>query len=192
MKDAKIKTPCPKCRAMGHFGSATLNERGEGEVSVECDLCKGKGNITKRYFIEFTFTHIDKKYWLPIFFEANTLQKATLQSKRFEIGLKVKYLNVKETSPILYDFENESLISSIQSKYTNEQPKTLSVSTWKLKIEYDDSLSFMDNIYNYIPRSVNGSASIASLKKEESIPIRVIDQNLGTSNYQDYLAIDIT
>ena len=192
MKDARMKTPCPKCRAMGHFGSATLNERGEGEVPVECDLCKGIGNISKRYFVEFSFTHIDKSYWMPIFFEANALQEANLLSKKFEIGLKDKLTNVEVTLPKLYDFQNESFISNSLTKYANKKVTSLSVYTWKMKIEHDDKLSFMENIHEYIPSAVASSTSIATMKSRTKIPVRVMEQNEVTSNYPDYLTIDIT
>lgn len=189
MKDTRMKTPCPKCRAMGHFGSATLNERGEGDVSVECDLCKGEGEISKRYFVEFTFTHIDRTYWMPIFFEANTDQEAIISPKKFEIGLKDKYTYVEKTKPILYDFENESIISDSLSKY--KKIGTLSVSTWKLKIKYDDSLSFAQNIYKYVSSDNRYLGRLAIRDRENIFAVHLVRENQLTSSHIDYLSIDI-
>lgn len=192
MKSIIEEVYCPKCRAFGFIGTISNIEYETPEQSEDCDLCKTTGKITKRYFVEFVFAHIDKTYWLPIFFEANTSRGASIKITKFEIGLRDKYTKIELTKPILYDIENASRISAALSKYKNKKPSTLSVSTWKLKIESDDNLSFMDNIHEYPPRLIGGPTSIARQEKREYNVIRIIAEKLETSIYDDYLAIDIT
>lgn len=183
---------CPECVHTVNISSGFISEFDQSFEDVpNCKLCKGEGNITMRYYVEYYFMHIDRKYWLPIFFECNNYESAILIAKRFEIELKSKYDLIRATQPILYDSASFIMINGLMNQFRGKRSTHISVLTWKFQKELKKELSMMDNILEMTEELFTGRKSIAKQVGNQKFPIKVISENPLTTNYPDLLVVEI-
>lgn len=149
-----------------------------------------------KYFIEFEFeTNFNNKYWLPLFIEADNIEKAEEVYKRIKAGIQEQYSITNASFPKLYseNYNSEFIHDYINNNFRGDI-KTLELNNWRFKdAMLNNNISFEKNLKLFSIDDMEDleNITVAETVSRHNFPVKIIKSNQDFKDIDEFLLINL-